>query len=482
MDKTYLFYDLETTSRNHCFGQILQFAAIRTDLELNELERHEVRVKLNIDAIPDPEAVLTHKMTLAEMREGESEYDAIKKIHALVNYPGTISGGYNSLKFDDLFLRFSFYRNFLDPYSHQWDKGCGRFDIMQMAIYFYVSSKRDIIQWVKDEEPSLKLEHLKELNQLTTGSSHNAMVDVEATLALAKRFFAERKTWDYVIGCFNKDTELQKMQKNNSCYNPNTIALMVGKSSKADGFQAPLMCLGDHKAYRNQTRWLRLDKPDLSEVGLKDLQESGYIVSKKIAESGFVLPYEERFLERVSPERKAQTERNLDWLKSNPHHFEAIKEHYTTLLYPEFENVDVDALLYKGFISTEDKELQKKFHTVSDDLKAKIIEEFRDPRLKDLSIRLMGRHFPEHLPAVYLQRFQEYVQSVYTSGEAEMRVDYRGKDRRLSYAQMVKQIQEIRADETRTELTPTDFALLSELETMTAPVMNVDHNKMLEIL
>lgn len=79
MDKTYLFYDLETTSRNHCFGQILQFAAIRTDLELNELERHEVRVKLNIDAIPDPEAVLTHKMTLAEMYEGESEYEALKK-------------------------------------------------------------------------------------------------------------------------------------------------------------------------------------------------------------------------------------------------------------------------------------------------------------------------------------------------------------------------------------------------------------------
>ncbi len=145
----------------------------------------------------------------------------------------------------------------------------------------------------------LKVRILKELNQLSTGSSHNAMVDVEATLALAKLFFAERKTWDYVIGCFNKDTELQKMQKNNSCYNPNTIALMVGKSSKTDSFQSPVMCLGDHKAYRNQTRWLRLDKPDLSEVGLKDLQESGYIVSKKIAESGFVLPYEERFLERV---------------------------------------------------------------------------------------------------------------------------------------------------------------------------------------
>ncbi len=137
--------------------------------------------------------------------------------------------------------------------------------------------------------------------------------------------------------------------------------------------------------------------------------------------------------------------------------------------------------MYKGFISNEDKELQKKFHTVSDDLKAKIIEEFRDPRLKDLSIRLMGRHFPEHLPAVYLQKFQEYVQSVYTSGESEMHVDYRCKDRRLSYSQMLNQIQEIRADKARAEITPTDLALLSELETITAPVMNVDYNKMFEV-
>ena len=43
LQKTYLFYDLETTSLSPYFGQILQFAAIRTDLELNELERHHIQ-------------------------------------------------------------------------------------------------------------------------------------------------------------------------------------------------------------------------------------------------------------------------------------------------------------------------------------------------------------------------------------------------------------------------------------------------------
>ena len=47
MNKTYLFYDIESTGLNPCFDQILQFAAIRTDQALNEIDRHEIRIKLN---------------------------------------------------------------------------------------------------------------------------------------------------------------------------------------------------------------------------------------------------------------------------------------------------------------------------------------------------------------------------------------------------------------------------------------------------
>ena len=46
--QTYLFYDLETTGLNKSFDQILQFAAIRTDLNLKELKRYELKIKLNL--------------------------------------------------------------------------------------------------------------------------------------------------------------------------------------------------------------------------------------------------------------------------------------------------------------------------------------------------------------------------------------------------------------------------------------------------
>src|SRR5690348_1510221 len=99
--QTYLFYDIETTGLNKAFDQILHFAAIRTDSSLKELERYELKIRLNPDVIPSPAAMITHRMRLKDIADGVSEYDAIQLIHTWLNQPGTISIGYNSLGFDD---------------------------------------------------------------------------------------------------------------------------------------------------------------------------------------------------------------------------------------------------------------------------------------------------------------------------------------------------------------------------------------------
>lgn len=42
----YVFYDTETTGTKTAFDQILQFAAIRTDDDLCELDRFNIRCRL----------------------------------------------------------------------------------------------------------------------------------------------------------------------------------------------------------------------------------------------------------------------------------------------------------------------------------------------------------------------------------------------------------------------------------------------------
>ena len=124
--KTFLFYDVETSGLNPVFDQILTFASIRTDLHLREINRQSVTIQLRGDIIPSPKAFLTHGLTSDELALGIHEYEAALKIYKLVNTPETISLGYNSLGFDDEFLRFMFYRNLLDPYSHQYSNEIGR--------------------------------------------------------------------------------------------------------------------------------------------------------------------------------------------------------------------------------------------------------------------------------------------------------------------------------------------------------------------
>ncbi|MCP4073856.1 MAG: exodeoxyribonuclease I, partial [Hyphomicrobiales bacterium] len=52
-----MFYDTETTGTPTRFDQILQFAAIRTDDNLNVVDPFEVRSKLNPHIITSPGAM-----------------------------------------------------------------------------------------------------------------------------------------------------------------------------------------------------------------------------------------------------------------------------------------------------------------------------------------------------------------------------------------------------------------------------------------
>jgi len=146
MAASYLFYDIETTGLNKAFDQVLQFAAIRTDLQLNEIDRHDLKVKLRPDVIPSPQAILTNRKSPRDFPAGLCEYESTSEIHRLMNLPDSISLGYNTLGFDDEFLRFSFHRNLLSPYTHQYKNGCHRMDLYPMTVIYYLY-KPNIVSW-----------------------------------------------------------------------------------------------------------------------------------------------------------------------------------------------------------------------------------------------------------------------------------------------------------------------------------------------
>lgn len=436
--QTYLFYDLETTGLNKAFDQILHFAAIRTDLDFKEIERYELKVRLNPDVVPSPYAMLTHHMRLKDIAEGISEYEAVKQIHRWMNTPGTISVGYNTLSFDDEFLRFSFYRNLLSPYTHQFANQCTRMDIYPMTVMYYLF-KNNTLKWPeKNEKISLKLENLNEVNQFVTGRAHHAMVDVEATLALAKKLASEREMWEYVSGYFNKKTEGDRLLKLEG-----DEALMVyGKFGAVNYFQSVVLSLGTHFHYKNQLLWLRLDDKDFSEATKDTILSLTYALQKKMGEPGFLLPLKERFIQYLTPERIALIKVNKQWLYDNPDILRQVSDHYRNYQYPKLPDTDIDASLYlNGFWNQQEESFCKAFFAASPKEKGQLLATITNPKLYPLALRIVGRNFPDILTPKQTAEFAEYINNI--NNASTPIIDFKG-NARLTPAAALQQVNELR--------------------------------------
>jgi len=111
------WYDYETFGTDPRIDRIAQFAGIRTDMDFNIIgEPIDIFCKASDDILPNPEACLITGITPQKTFDtGFIETDFIARIEKEFASPNTCVVGFNSIRFDDEFTRYSLYRNFLDP-------------------------------------------------------------------------------------------------------------------------------------------------------------------------------------------------------------------------------------------------------------------------------------------------------------------------------------------------------------------------------
>ncbi len=462
--KTYLFYDIETSGLNKSFDQVLEFAAIRTDLNLNELNRYHYRLKLNPDTIPSPAATITHRISLEDLNSGIPELKAIQEIHQLFNTPNTTSLGYNTLGFDDEFLRFGFYKNLLPPYTHQYANQCQRMDLYPITILYYLFGKPAIKWPMLEGKISLKLENLNALNQWTEGQAHNAMVDVLVTLELAKKLMSDQPMWEYVSGYFDKKIDAERMAQLKPAFSNidarfKEALLIQGKLGAQNFFQAPVLALGTHQIYKNQSLWLRMDHPDFRELSIESITNEVFVIRKRMAEPPILLPTQTRFLKYLTPERLEIVSSNKAFLSEHPELLKTICDFHQTYAYPEIEGVDLDSALYlRGFPSTQEQALNLEFHRSQD--RAKFLNSFSNAEQLQQAIRILGRNHPELLLNPHKTTFDEYLQKVHNSETENAPIDFKGNPR-LTIKEALIEIEEILNDR---ELDEQQKTLLDELK------------------
>ena len=114
----YIFYDFETSGRNSDWDQILQLGAILTNDKFEEIDRFETKCYLKPGHIPSAQALMVNKITVKDlMNTNLSHYELIKQIEKKFKSWGpAIFIGYNSLNFEEEFLRKSFFKSLYDPY------------------------------------------------------------------------------------------------------------------------------------------------------------------------------------------------------------------------------------------------------------------------------------------------------------------------------------------------------------------------------
>ncbi len=186
---TFLWHDYETFGANPLLDRPAQFAAIRTNFDMEPVgDPINWYCQPARDVFPHPIASLITGITPQDAQEnGLPEAKFAANIHAEMMEPGTCSVGYNSIRFDDEFSRNLFYRNFFDPYEREYKNNNSRWDLIDLARMCY-ALRPEGIEWPEHEpgKPSFKLEHLSAANQIAHVGAHEALSDVMATIGLAR--------------------------------------------------------------------------------------------------------------------------------------------------------------------------------------------------------------------------------------------------------------------------------------------------------
>ena len=114
----FVFYDFETSSSNKYWGQIIQIGAVLTNDNLDELDRFDARCRLSPGIIPEAMALIVNKSSPQMLKNSNlSHYEMIRQfVETLKRWGKATYVGFNSIEFDEEFLRRTLFKNLDYPY------------------------------------------------------------------------------------------------------------------------------------------------------------------------------------------------------------------------------------------------------------------------------------------------------------------------------------------------------------------------------
>lgn len=400
----FIFYDTETSGLDKNFGQVFQFAAVLTDNELNVIDTFEIRSRRMPQIVPEPSALLVTGINPETLDQAEySYYEFATEIrNKILEWSPAIVCGYNTLSFDEHFMRSMFYQNLYPPYLTQTN-GNSRLDILALvraAEHLYPGKINYPIN--AKGKTSKKLEDVAPANGFTGHDAHDAMGDVMATVFVARLVkeiaptLWERAKASSSRSAFNsliKDDEPLIIFDFNNGWPVIFPALKIGKVEDSKNslffdlrFDPKLVNLNNAEAcFSGRSRPFRRCKD--SEVPLT-LSIEDY--------NGLGLGFDVDFNQAIASSQTLHShfvfEDAVDLYNANRKEFEK-SPHVEEQLYEDFHAFD------------DEKWLLEDFHSADATLKAEIAGQFSDERFRKFAQRIVYENFRDRIPP---ERLSEY--------------------------------------------------------------------------
>jgi exodeoxyribonuclease-1 len=399
---TFVFYDTETTGINTVFDQILQFGAIRTDENLEEIDRFEVRCRLQPHIVPAPMALKVTGVTPEMLMDPvlPSHYEAMRMIHAkLSDWSPSVFVGYNSISFDESLLRQAFYQT-LQPIYLTNTGGNTRADMLRIAHAVAAYAPNAIAIPLGDSGKQVfKLDQLSPANGFDHENAHDAMADVEATIHLA-RLIQDRapEVWGRMMQLSRKqDTAEILKEEEILCLTQyfggrahNRYVTECGADPTYDASRAVLDLKQDPEIYFEMT---------IGELVREMKRSPAVIRGIRTNAQPILMPY------KAAPEGLPEAYPAMEELVRRAHIIATNTEFRSRVgealanRYPEKEpSPHVEQQIYDGFASSGDQALMRRFHNVPWEDRLGVAREMADLRMRRIAQRLIYFERPDVLP------------------------------------------------------------------------------------
>ena len=403
--KTFFFYDLETSGLNPRVDRIMQFAGQRTDMELNPIGKPvNILVKMTEDALPSPGAIgvtgITPQQTLMD---GITEAEFVKYITEEIFTPNTVAVGYNTVRFDDEFMRATLWRNFYDPYEFEWKDGRSRWDMLDV-VRLTRALRPDGINWpfTDDGRPTNRLELLTKLNGLSHEHAHDALSDVYATISVAKMIHEKQpELFNYLFKMRGKN-DVKKL------VNLDDKKPFVYASGRYPSEHNKTTVVFPLTAGRNGNILVYDLRYNLDEVETA----SYYPIVKELCLNKCPAVAPIGVLEKANGWEKIhltkeQIEKNLETLLKHPEFAEKMREQNESK--EDFPPAsEPEAAIYEGFLNDADRIKVSAVRNADENKLADFHPDFIDARLPELLLHYKGRNFPRALAADEMEKWEEY--------------------------------------------------------------------------